>query len=95
MHATVETSREALDKIEPYVPTLERKTYLAILAATNGMTRKELETSTGILTQTLCGRLYALEKRNRIAKARTLNGLPVKRDGCSVYVAVLVGPYLD
>lgn len=91
----METSRDALAGIEQYVPSLGRKVYVAILAAAaKGLTRKELETTTGILTQTLCGRLNELEKKNRITKLY-VDGKLVKREGCSVYVAVLAGPYLD
>lgn len=92
-----ETSKDAAVRVEPARRSMRRQAYGAILATPLGLTRKELEAKTGLLTQTLCGRLNELEKAGRIKKARQFGNSPalVKRDGCSVYVAVLTGPYLD
>lgn len=90
-----ETSKEAAQKIEPARRSMRREVYFTILRASNGKTRKELEEDTGLLTQTLCARLNELEKAQRIAKYHDASGTLLKRDGCSVYMACLQGPYLD
>lgn len=94
-----DTSKDAALRIEPVRRSMRREVYVAILAAPLGLTRKELEAKTGLLTQTLCARLNELEKAGRIGKlwqpGTTTLAERVKRDGCSVYVPVLQGPYSD
>lgn len=92
-----DTSKDAALKIEPARKSMRRETYVAILAAPHGLTRKELEAKTGLLTQTLCARLNELENAGRITKLVDVDNeyRTVKRSGCSVYVAVLQGPYSD
>lgn len=90
-----ETSKDAAIRVEPARRSMRRQVYVAILTMPYvGLTRKELEAKTGLLTQTLCGRLNELERAGRIRKLRDVEGKLVRRDGCSIYGPVLTGPYL-
>jgi hypothetical protein len=87
-----ETSRAAAEQIRSKSESMERLVFDHVVqAAEFGVTRKELESRTDLLTQTLCARLNALEERKLIRKRYHLNGDNpaelVKRDNCSVYVA--------
>ncbi len=87
-----DTSREAAERIQPHTTAMRETVYTAIASTgSDGATRKELESITGYLTQTLCARLNELEHARRIRKlmvfdAASREAVTVRRDGCSCYV---------
>ena len=90
--AASDTSREAAVRIAPRTDAMRETVYTVIAASgSNGVTRKELEAITGMLTQTLTPRLNELEHARRIRKlmvldAATREAVTVRRDGCCCYV---------
>lgn len=96
-----ETSRMAAEKIRPKINEMHRTILGELMKADPkyGLTRKELERRTGIITATLCARLNELEEgvtgsdgvwRKRIRKlykydAKKGQSVVQKREGCSCY----------
>jgi hypothetical protein len=84
------TSKDAARKIAPHSGAMRENVLNAIIASgEKGATRKELESVTGYLTQTLCARLYELEELGEIQKStRSHNGeeIVLRREGCAIYL---------
>jgi hypothetical protein len=93
--ADSETSREAALRIAPKASGLRYEVLSVIIdAGEAGMTRREIEEATGMLTQTVTPRLVELEQSGDIRKLRVVSyegGMTtitqIKRDHCAVYVA--------
>lgn len=90
--ADSETSREAALRIAPKASGLRYEVLSVIIdAGEAGMTRREIEEATGMLTQTVTPRLVELEQSGEIRKlgyfdVESRSVKIVKREGCSVYV---------
>lgn len=87
-----QTSKAAARRIESKSQAMRVNVRNAIISAgARGMTRRELETVTGYLTQTLCGRLNELEEIGAIRKQTRLNRdneeEVMKRDHCAIYIS--------
>jgi hypothetical protein len=86
-----ETSREAALRIAPKASGLRYEVLSVIIdAGEAGMTRREIEAVTGMLTQTVTPRLVELEQSGDVRKLTYLGDdrqiHTVKREGCAVYV---------
>lgn len=80
-----ETSKQAAEEIIPHVSRLQRVVFLAVQSRGSlGATRKEVESITGLLTQTVTPRLNELEHSGLIRKQRQT----VHRDGGTVFETV-------
>lgn len=87
-----ETSMNAAKRVSPHTAAMRETVRDAVAnAGDRGVTRKELESITGYLTQTLCARLNELEQSGEIRKLRRLNEKQqveiLRRDECSIYVS--------
>jgi hypothetical protein len=85
------TSKDAARKIAPHSGAMRENVLNAIIASgERGATRKDLESVTGYLTQTLCARLNELEELGEIRKwTRPGPGneeIVLRREGCAVYL---------
>jgi hypothetical protein len=85
-----ETSRAAARSIAPHTLAMRENVLNAIKAAGDrGITRKELESVTGYLTQTLCARLNELEQMKDIRKLKRIiagEETTIRRQGCAIYI---------
>lgn len=89
--ASSETSKAAALRIQPKASGLRYEVLSVIVdAGEAGLTRREIEQVTGMLTQTVTPRLNELEQSGEIRKLTYLGDdrqvHTVKRENCAVYV---------